>query len=141
MITKKQFSILAELRKDSRQKLSDIARKLGMPATTFHHNYKKIRHLIKANNTLIDFEKLGYSFRMNFIFRIKNKGIINDFLIKNKNIDAIQSINNKNTLMVWGIFQSTAQAYEFKESLEKRGIRNIRLSHVIEEIKKEKMLA
>lgn len=141
MINKKQLSILAELRKDSRQKLSNIARKLGMPITTFHDNYKKIQHIIKSHNTLIDFEKLGYSFRMNFIFRMKNKNILNDFLLNHKNIDAIQLINNKNTLLVWGIFQKTSQAYEFKEILEEKGIRNIRLSHVIEEISKEKMLA
>jgi len=137
MLNKKQKLIIAELRKDSRKKFSKIAEKLGMKKTTMHGIYQKTRNLIKANKTLLNFDMLGYTFRMNFIFRIKNKNIL-DYITKHKNIDRIQLIK-KNKLMVWGIFQRTAEAYEFKEALESKGISNIQLSHVLKDIDQEMM--
>ncbi len=73
MITSRQKQILSELRSNSRQHISEIARKLNLSKSTVHDHYKILRQYIKQYATLVDFAKLGYSFRMNFIFRANSK--------------------------------------------------------------------
>ena len=136
----KQKQMLSELRNDSRQHISDIAGKLNLARSTVHDYNKILQHYIRQHTTLIDFAKLGYSLRMSFIFRISSKRIP-QFLLKNKHIDSIQRINDKNTLMVWGFFRSMNEAYEFKEMLEDKGIKDIEMHDIIEEVEKEKMFS
>lgn len=140
MLTKKQKLVLAELRKNSRQHFSEIAEKHNIPKSTLFDNYKSVSKYIKKNTTLIDFERLGYSLRMNFVFRIKNNEIF-DFLDKQKNINSVYRINNKNTLFIECFFRNIGEAYSLKEEMQNKGIRKINLIHVIEEIKKETFLA
>lgn len=137
MLTQKQLSILSELRADSRQHLSMIADKLGLASSTVFDNYKILSQYIKKYTTLVDFEKMGYSLRINFIFRIKNKDILKDFLLKNKNVNSIYQVNNKHTFLAECFFRNINEAYEFKEQLQDRGVRKISMSHIIKEIKKE----
>ena len=140
MLPQKQLLVLSELRKNSRQHLSEIANKYSIPNSTVFDNYKLISRFIDRYVTLIDFEKLGYSLRMNFIFRMKNNEII-DFLHKQKNINSIHKINNKHTLLVDCLFRNIKEVYELKELLQDKGVRKIGMIHIIDEIKNEKFLA
>lgn len=130
----KQRMILSELRKNSRQHITQIAANLGMDKSTCSDNFKAIKPYILQHTTLIDFAKLGYSFRMNFILKNERKAL--NLLMKSRHINSIQETKN-NKLFVWGVFKSMEQAYSLKEELENLGVKNIQLSDVIEEIKKE----
>lgn len=141
MLTRKQQLILSELRKNSRQHLSKIAEKLELPTSTVFDNYKLISGCIKRYVSLVDFGKLGYSLRINFIFRIKNSGIVKSFLLKHKNINSIYRINNKHTILVECFFRNMGEAYKFKEALQDKGAAKIDMRYIIEEIKKENFLA
>jgi len=132
----KQRMILLELRKNSRQHITRIAEKLKTNTSTVNDNFKTLKQYILQHTTLIDFAKLGYSFRMNFIFKKSKKAL--NFLKTHKNINEIQETKDNN-LFAWGIFKSMVEAYELKESLENLGVKDIQLSDVIEEIKKESM--
>jgi DNA-binding Lrp family transcriptional regulator len=137
MLTNRQLLILSELRRNSRQHLSQVAKNLNMPLSTLHDNYKIVKQYIKQNITLVDFEQLGYGFRMNFIFRIKTSSMIKNLLLKNMNVNSIYRINNKHTLLVECVFRNLAGAYEFKEMLQDRGLKKISMNYVIADIKKE----
>jgi DNA-binding Lrp family transcriptional regulator len=140
MLTKKQRQILSELRSNSRQHLSKIACKLNMPNSTVFDNYKILSYYIKKYVTLVDFEKIGYSLKINFIFSIKNNEIIG-FLKKQQNINSIYMVNNKKTLLAECFFRNISEAYEFKEKLQEEGCQKIDMRYIIEEIKKENFLA
>ncbi len=137
MLTNRQLLILSELRRNSRQHLSQVAKNLNMPLSTLHDNYKIVKQYIKQNITLVDFEQLGYGFRMNFIFRIRSSSIIKNLLLKNMNVNSIYRINNRQTLLVECVFRNLAGAYKFKEMLHDRGIKKISMNYVIADIKKE----
>ena len=137
MPIEKQMMIIAELRRDSRQHISGIAKRLGISRSTAHEHAIEAKKFIKMNTSLIDFAKLGYSLKMQFIFRIRNKKIISNFLLKSANVNSISRINNKRTLLVECLFRSTAEAYSFKEKLESMGISRVEMHPINEEIKKE----
>ncbi len=136
----KQKQMLSELRNDSRQHISVIAGKLNLARSTVHDYNRFLKKYIKRCTTVIDFARLGYSLRMSFIFRISSKRVP-QFLLKNKHVDSIQRINDKSTLMVWGFFRSMNEAYEFKEMLECKGINDIEMHDISEEVEKEKMFS
>ncbi|MBN2111640.1 Lrp/AsnC family transcriptional regulator [Candidatus Woesearchaeota archaeon] len=140
MLTNKQRLLLSEIRQNSRQRFSDIAARHSIPKSTLSDNYKTVSKCIKKSTILIDFEKLGYSLRMNFVFRMKNNEII-EFLDRQKNVNSIYRINNRHTLFVECFFRSMKEAYELKEIIQEKGVKKVGMIHVIEEIKKEKFLA
>jgi DNA-binding Lrp family transcriptional regulator len=140
MLTNKQEMILSEIRQNSRQHISEIARKLNMPLSTVHDNCRILSQYIKQYATLFDFAKMGYSLRVNFMFRIKNRKVLDDFLLKSRNVNSICRINNRSTLLVECFFRSMSEAYEFKEKLQDEGIGKIDMRYIIEEIKKEGFL-
>ena len=109
MITAKQKRILAELRSNSRQPMSRIAKKLKIPLSTAHDNYNSIKGCIKQRTTLVNFEKLGYSLKVNFIFRIRNNEIIS-LLLENKHVNSIYKVNNRRTVVAECIFKNICQA-------------------------------
>ncbi len=60
-IDKKDKSILNELQEDAKQSSRDLAKKLGMPATTIHERIKKMESsgIIRGYHVSIDPEKVG----------------------------------------------------------------------------------
>jgi len=138
-LTQKQLAILHEIRANPRQHISQIAKKLGMPLSTAHDCCRAVNQCIRQCSAVVDFEQLGYGFRMNFIFRIRNSKIIRDFLLRHQNVNSISRVNNRNTLLVDCFFRNVNEAYGFKEMLEDRGIRNIEMRYIIEEIAREQL--
>jgi len=143
MITKKQELILSELRSNSRLHLADIARKLNLPLSTVHDNYKIISKYIKQYSTLVDFRKIGYSLVVNFTFTAKGSAKNSkeksalQFVLKSRNANSVYNINNKRTFLAECLFRNMNEAYEFKEKLQELGAIDIDMRYVIEEIKKE----
>jgi len=140
---KKQRQMLSELRSSPRQHISEIAEKLNLARSTVHCYNRILKEYITKCAALIDFAKLGYSLRMGFIFRVSGKRIPK-FILENRHVDSIQRVssgNEENMLMVWGLFRNMGEAYDFKETLESGGIRDIEMHDIIEEVEKEKMFS
>jgi len=137
MITRKQRMILSEIRQNSRQHVSEIAKKLNLPITTVHDNCRALSKYIAGYTTLVDFAKLGYSLRVNFMFRIKNRRVLDEFVLKSFNVNSVSKVNNRSTLLVECFFKSMSEAYAFKEKLQDEGVGRIDMRYIIEEIKKE----
>ena len=137
MITEKQRMILSEIRQNPRQHVSEIAKKLNMPITTVHDNFNALSGCIKGYTTLVDFANLGYSLRVNFMFRIKNRKVLDEFVLKSFNVNSVSKVNNRSTLLVECFFRSMGEAYSFKEKLQDESVGKIDMRYIIEEIKKE----
>ncbi len=136
MLTKNQESILAELRKNSRQKLSVIAERIGIPNSTAHSAYKSMNDSIIRNASLLDFSRIGFSFRAIFILPTKN----GECALHHKCVNSAWLVSGGN-IMADCLFEGIAKAYEFKEAAEREcGSCEIAMVHIIEELKKEKAI-
>lgn len=128
----KKHNLLNSLRKNSRIRISKLARSYNIPVTTLHFTLKRLEEaIIKKHVALLDFEKQGY--RRYFII------ITNDSQkIREKILDSSFVNNFYRTQLgvtVEGIFSSNSQYQRFLNYLSDKRIKY--RSHPILEVKKQ----
>jgi DNA-binding Lrp family transcriptional regulator len=125
----KDHKILYHLFLNSRQSLSSIGKKVGLPKNVIKYRIERLesRGIIKNFNAMIDVFKLGYSvYRLNFIFQYaspeKEKEIINYFVdYKNTwnaasakgRYDFISTILVKNPNYFYSFYEETLKKYRY----------------------------
>ena len=117
----KDKKILYCLDQDSRQSLSSIGKKVGLPKTVIAYRINKLIEMgiIKNFYTLIDSSKLGYSkFRFYLTCqyttpRIKQEII--DYLVKNKTVVVIHLVEGSYDLVVFADVKNIPEFYSFWE--------------------------
>ena len=139
MLAKKELSILSHLRKDSRKSLSKISKETGIPLSTVFDNLGKLeKKVIKKYVSLIDFSKMGYNLKVNFILKSGDKKEeLKQFLLSNKNVNSLLRLNGEADFLVEGIFKDMKELEEFNNKLDGHKIVNKMEHHIIEEIKTE----
>ncbi|MFH1400251.1 MAG: Lrp/AsnC family transcriptional regulator [Nanoarchaeota archaeon] len=142
MTTQREASthrLVSCLRKDARASLSSIARLLGVPITTIHARYRRLRNgVILRHTVLLDHWRLGIPYRVFFFFEQADESKVRRF------IDASQHVNSVHRCDVcsWIIdayFEDKRQREKFTNDLQ--GISRELMSHeVIELVRLEGML-
>jgi len=141
MVSEKDLSIIRFLRKDARITLADISRKTGIPISTVFDKLGKFEdNLIDRHVSLLNFPKLGYALKVNYIIKCKDKEKLKEFLCINKSINNLYRINNGSDFFAEAIFKDMNEMEEFSEKLDEFGIEKKDRFHVIEELKKESFL-
>ena len=143
MLTKKELLILTHLRADSRKSLAMISRETNIPISTIFDKVNKLgKNTISKYSPLLDFQKLGFGIRINFILKAndKKKQEIKDFLLTNKNVNSILRLNNEFDFFVEAVFRDMKGLEEFSESLEKFKIKKKKEFFIIEDLKREEFL-
>ncbi|MCX6709591.1 MAG: hypothetical protein NTV63_01385 [Candidatus Woesearchaeota archaeon] len=146
MISKKDLLIISELRKNSRESLTNMSKKIHIPISTI---YDRLRlnegGLIRKNTSLIDFSKIGFYTHANLLLKAEdheNKDALKEFLIKNHNINSVFRINNGFDFLAEGVFKHIKELEEFLENLEgKFKIQEKQVYYIIEELKREAFLS
>ena len=130
----KDFKILAELRRNSRATLVEIGRKTRVPvATVFDRIVKLEKSAIARNVMLLDFARLGFPVRMQYLFTAKQG--IDDFL-HHPNLNYAAQTSKEHDFAIEMFFRTPAEADIFEETLEQT-VQNVRKVHMIEELKRE----
>jgi len=138
MLKEKELILLTHLRKNSRKSLAKISKESSIPISTLFDTLKRLESSIVLKHTsLIDFSKLGYSFRVNFALSSKNKHELREFLMQSYNVNTLSSLINGYDFYVECVFRDLKEMTEFKEKLEKFGLKDIKENFIVEEIKKE----
>ncbi len=143
LLTKKELLILTHLRADSRKSLAMISRETSIPISTIFDKVNKLgKSTISKYSPLLDFQKLGFGLRVNFVLKAndKKKQELKDFLLTNKNVNCILRLNNCFDFFVEAVFRDMKGIEEFSESLEKFKIKKKKKFFVIEDLKKEEFL-
>jgi len=143
LLTKKELLILTHLRADSRKSLAMISRETNIPISTIFDKVNKLgKNTISKYSPLLDFQKLGFGIRINFILKAndKKKQEIKDFLLTNKNVNSILRLNNEFDFFVEAVFRDMKGLEEFSESLEKFKIKKKKEFFIIEDLKREEFL-
>jgi len=143
LLTKKELLILTHLRADSRKSLAMISRETGIPISTIFDKVNKLgKSTISKYSPLLDFQKLGFGLRVNFVLKAndKKKQELKNFLLTNKNVNSMLRLNNDFDFFVEAVFRDMKGLEEFSESLGKFKIKKKKEFFVIEDLKKEEFL-
>ena len=122
----KDYKILYNLLLNSRDSLSSIGKKVGLPKTVVKYRIDRLvkENIIQNFNTMIDVFKLGYTvYRLNFVFQYaspeKEKEIINYF-INYKNTWSAASSKGRYDFTTTILVKNPNDFYSFYEETLKR---------------------
>ncbi len=138
MLSKSEFEVLSHLRRDSRERFTNIARKTGLSKLTVSNIEKRLlaRGIIK-HTALLDFRNMGYGITTCFALKCRQKSRLSDFLLSHPNINTLSAIEGKYDLFAEAVFRNMKDMHDFIEELERFDIECMRQIHLIDDIKKE----
>ncbi|MFW6383289.1 MAG: Lrp/AsnC family transcriptional regulator [Nanoarchaeota archaeon] len=137
--------LIASLRKNARETLTNMSKRVGMPVSTIFDKLKVFKgNEIKKHTSLIDFSKLGFGTRAVMILKARKneREKLKGFLEKSHHINSISRINNGYDFIVDVIFKNLKELEEFGEKLEEKyKIKSKQNFYIIEDIKREDFLS
>ncbi len=139
MISRKDAEIISHLRKNSRKKVTHIAKDIGVPVTTiydrlrYHEKKGVLKHI-----SLIDFSKLGLHSKLHVAIKTErdSRESLEQFLLAHPNINSLYKVNYGYDYLLEAVFSDLGKAQQFTDSLEDKGAK-VEIFHIIEELKKE----
>ena len=141
----KDLLLIANLRANGRETLTNISKKVGMPISTIFDKMKSHQgEIIKKHTTLIDFASIGFGTKAIMTLKAKKDERIKlkEFLEKNQNINTISKINNGYDYLIEVIFKNLKEMEEFTENLEEKfKIKSRQTYYVIEDIRRETFMS
>ncbi len=144
-ITKKDIQIISHLRRDSREMLTRLSRKTGVPVSTIFDRLKMhTGGFIKKNTSLIDFEMLGFNSRAYVTLKVErdDREKLKNFLKLHKHVNSAYRINNGYDFMFEAIFRDMKELEDFIYSLETQfRILDKHVYYIIDGIKEEDFLS
>ncbi len=139
MLSEKETKLLKHLRENSRESLTSISAKTGIPVSTLFDVLKKLESgVIIKHVPLLDFSKIGYNIRVNFAINSKNNSKMREFLANHRNVNSLSSlIDNNFSIFAECLFKNLKEMSDFKDSLSRFEVTNISENFIVEELKKE----
>ena len=140
----KQITLLMQLRRNGRQPLTEISRKINMPVSTIFDRLKTNRHeLIRRFTCLLDFSRVGFNCRAHMVFRVRKdqRDEMQQHLMKHPNINSVYKINNGYDFLVETIFKDLKEVDEFIEKVDERfKIAEKNVYYIIEDLAREQFM-
>jgi DNA-binding Lrp family transcriptional regulator len=137
----KDMVLIAHLRRNGRETLTEISKKTHIPISTLYDKLKVHENsIIKKHTTLLDFEKLGYSCKVKIILSVEriDRERLEEHLKRQTNVNSLFKINNGYDFMIEGIFTNIREADNFVNSLnDKFKVKDHKEFYIIEDVKRE----
>ena len=143
MISKKDAEIISHLRNNARQKITNISKKLQIPATTIYDKVRvHERRYFKRHTTLLDFSKLGMHGRANLAIAAEkgSRDTVQKFLMNHQNVNTLYRVNFSSDVLAEVVFKDIAEVEKFSEQIESDYRAKVQIFSIIEELKKEDFL-
>jgi DNA-binding Lrp family transcriptional regulator len=144
MIKNSDLKLIAYLRKNARQTLTEISKKTRIPISTL---YDKLRlhekSIILKHTTLLDFARLGFNCRANILLKAEReeRDKLGGYLKAHPAINNLYKINNGFDFLAEGVFANVKELEDFIDVLEKNFPINEKKTHyVIEDMKREEFM-
>ncbi len=142
---KTDLLIISHLRRNAREKLTDMSRKTRIPVSTLFDKIKSHEGgIIQKHTALIDFNKLGYSTVAKIILKVhkKDREELRKYLSLHNSINSAFKINNGFDFLVEGIFRNIKEVENFLEDLDESfNIKSKQVFYIIDELKKEAFMS
>lgn len=144
VISKKDVELLKCLRENARATLTQISKKTKIPISTLFDKLKVYeKSLITKHTTLIDFSKLGYHTKVQFLIKapMSTRNELKKHLYLHNKINTIYKITNGYDFLVEGFFEKINEVDKFIENIEEKfSIEKYDTHYIVEDIKKEGFL-
>jgi Lrp/AsnC family transcriptional regulator for asnA, asnC and gidA len=143
VITDKDLLLLASFRNNARKTLTLISRDLGVPISTVFEKLKRYeRWFIKRYTTLLDFQRLGFSMRVQVLLKVKREGReeLKRFLLTHMNVNSLCRVSNGYDFVLEGIFKNMQDLHEFNMALESYDLLESRELFVLDDLRREDFL-
>lgn len=142
MISNKDIQLLSHLRTNAREKVTDISKKTGMPATTIYGRIKvhETSGMVKKHVALIDFSKLGYSTTSLIALKVEKekREQLENYLSTHPNMNSLYRINYGYDFLVEMVFENMSRMQCFLDEAEmKFSVEKPVFFNIVNEIKKE----
>jgi DNA-binding Lrp family transcriptional regulator len=137
---KTYVTLLNELRENSRESLTRLSKKTGIPISTIYDKLKEFNQsYITKHTILVDFRKLGYALRVSFLIKTSkhNKEQVKDFLKTSATVNNMYKINSGFDFVVECVFKDLDELDHFERRLEDFELEKIERFFILEEIKRE----
>lgn len=134
------LEILRQLRKNSRESITNISKQTGIPTSTVFCKIKDHERLVKKYTALIDFSRLGFNNWMRLVFHIEreDKERLMELLQENENINSIHELVGEPNMMIETIHRNIKEYLEFLEYLQSKfEIKDLHQFQVITDKKQE----
>ncbi len=145
MLGTKEFRILSNLRHNSREKLTNIAKTTNMPVSTVFDKIRRYEenNVIKRHVSLLDFSKLGYEIDVCILLKVEKaeREKLREFLNEKECLNSIFKISNGYDFFIEGIFSDMQHLQDFIDEVEENFtlIRND-VFYIVNEMKREEFL-
>lgn len=144
MLSEKELKVIANLRQNSRESLTKISRRTGMPVSSIFEKLKRYKgDFIVKHTSLLDFNKIGFNVIVNSFIKIgkgQKKELFN-YLVNSFYVNNITAISNKYDVFIETAFKSLKDLRCFNDELVQFGIENKEDFYVIEYLKREGFLS
>ncbi len=137
--TEKDLLIISRLREHSRESLTSMSKKTGIPISTLFDRLRSLKP-VKRYTVLLDFEQLGYSVHAFVLLKVnfEKNSDVKKHLCSHSQINSLYKTNNGFTFLVEGVFESVSNLDEFIEHLQQKfGIEKYSIQYSVEEVKRE----
>lgn len=145
MLKPSDMKLIAELRQDARQTLTEISKKTKIPISTLYDKLKlQEKEVITKHTTILDFNKLGYNCRANVMLKAgrEDKEALCSYLKAHASVNNLFKVNNGYDFLAEFVFPNVKEMEEFMEELEQKFKLEARqTNYIIDEMAREKFLA
>ena len=140
----KTLQLIGHLRVNSREKLTSISKKTGIPISTLFDTLKELQgSFITKSTVLLDYERLGFHTRAHVFLKVAQDNLegLGKHLDCNKNVNSIYKINNGWNFVAETIHKNNRELDTFLSRLhEEYGIEKKEIHYLIEDVKREGFL-
>ena len=145
MLRQADFKLIAQLRKNARETLTNISKNIKIPISTLYDKLKAHEgSVITKHTTLLDFTRLGFMCRANIMLRTnkENRDRLGSYLKAHPVINNLYKINNGYDFLAEGVFTHVKELEDFLEELESNfEIQDKKTHYIIEDLKREEFLS
>ncbi|MFT4250713.1 MAG: Lrp/AsnC family transcriptional regulator [Candidatus Woesearchaeota archaeon] len=122
MLSRHQRELIEQLRKNSREKLSVLAKELNTPLSTVHDRlYKLLREKTIRLVSLTDFNQLNKPLQAWIVLKAKNKEATQEFLEQTPIINTCYAISNGADFLFEALFSCFKEYDEFINTCKEHG--------------------
>ncbi len=137
----KTLQLLEHLRQNSREKLTSISKKTGIPISTLFDTLKELQgSFITKSTVLLNYELLGFHTRAHVFLKVAQENLeeLSKHLQCHNNVNSIYKINNGWNFVIETIHKNNKKLDVFLSKLhEEYGIEKKEIHYLIEDVKKE----
>jgi DNA-binding Lrp family transcriptional regulator len=145
MFNQRDLQIIYELRKNSRETLTEMSKKTSIPVSTIYTRILSFNgRVIRKHTSLLDFGALGFhTVALVFVScEPSHREALTLALVKAEQVNSVFKLDDEYYIMFEGVFRFVNEVYEFLEGLESRyAITKRKVFYIAKEMRREGFFA